>query len=247
MTKNARLPKTIGYFSTFVALGMALSVLGPTLPALAEQTGAELGEISFLFTARSLGYIVGSLLGGRLLDRLRGHPVLALSLGVMALALGIVPLLPLLWLLALAMLLLGVSEGVVDPGTNALMLWVHGDRAGPLVNALHFCWGVGAFLGPVVVAQAIARTGDIRWAYFFCALVALPVIVWLLCWPSPPRRTAAQAAPGREVDSRLVVLTSLFFLLYIGAEAGFGGWVSTYSLELEMADETTAAYLASAF
>ena len=70
-----------------------LAVLGPTLPALAEQTGAELGEISFLFTARSLGYIVGALLGGRLLDRLRGHPVLALSLGVMALALGIVPLL----------------------------------------------------------------------------------------------------------------------------------------------------------
>jgi fucose permease len=52
---------------------MALSVLGPTLPALTERTGAELAEISFLFTARSLGRIVGALLGGRLLDRFLRH------------------------------------------------------------------------------------------------------------------------------------------------------------------------------
>jgi FHS family Na+ dependent glucose MFS transporter 1 len=99
----------------------------------------------------------------------------------------------------------------------------------------------------VIVAQVVARTGDIRWAYWLVALVSLPVMGWLLRLPSPAQRTASQAEPGRQVDSGLVALTTLFFLLYIGAEQGLGGWISTYSLRLQLASETTAAYLASAF
>jgi fucose permease len=43
------------------------------------------------------------------------------------------------------------------------------------------------------------------------------------------------------------VLFVLFFALYVGAEVSFGGWVHTYSVTLGLADETTAAYLTSAF
>ena len=42
------------------------------LPALAEQTRSTLGQVSILFSARALGYLLGSLLGGRLFDRLPG-------------------------------------------------------------------------------------------------------------------------------------------------------------------------------
>jgi FHS family Na+ dependent glucose MFS transporter 1 len=45
----------------------------------------------------------------------------------------------------------------------------------------------------------------------------------------------------------LVFLVALFFFLYVGAEVGFGGWISSYVLALELYDEATAAYLTSAF
>ena len=74
--KNIRIAQTVSYFIAFVALGLAMASLGPTLPALAEQTRASVGEISYLFTVRSFGFLLGSLFGGRLYDRLRGHHVM---------------------------------------------------------------------------------------------------------------------------------------------------------------------------
>ena len=245
--RKGTVQKTAGYFGSFVAHGMAVSLLGPTLSALAAHTGSPLSQISFLFTARSLGYLLGALAGGSLYDRLRGHPVLVGGLGLMAIALIVVPVLPILWLLGIAVLFLGLAEGINEVGGNTLVLWVHREKAGPFANALHFFFGVGAFLGPVVVAQSVALTGDIRWAYWFCACVVVPVVFWLVRLPSPPRQASQARAGGRGADYGLVALVALFFLLYAGAEHSFGGWVASYSRAMRLASVAGASYLSSAF
>ncbi|NJN83632.1 MAG: MFS transporter [Caldilineaceae bacterium] len=78
------MPTTYAYFAAFIAIGLVAASLGPTLPRLAENTGVELGQISFLFTSRSLGYLIGSYLGGRFYDRLPGHPIMAATVLLMA-------------------------------------------------------------------------------------------------------------------------------------------------------------------
>ena len=92
--------KTIGYCVAFVALGLVMASLGPTLPGLAKNTRTHLSEISVLFTARALGYLIGSFQGGRLYDRVPGHPVMAAGLLVMAATMALVPAISWLWLLA---------------------------------------------------------------------------------------------------------------------------------------------------
>jgi FHS family Na+ dependent glucose MFS transporter 1 len=67
-------------------------VLGPPLPRLAEGTHTELGSMGVLFTFLSLGYVLGSLVGGRRLDRLSGNRVLTGALILMASAMGLLPL-----------------------------------------------------------------------------------------------------------------------------------------------------------
>src|SRR5512135_907733 len=74
---SKRIAITIAYFAALVMLGLSTAALGPTLPTLAEHTRTNLGQISFLFTARSLGYMLGSLRGGRAYDRTPGHPIMA--------------------------------------------------------------------------------------------------------------------------------------------------------------------------
>ena len=69
--------QTAAYFGVMVSLGLANAALGPTLPRVAAQAGVTIGAVSILFSARSLGYLCGSLLSGRLYDRLPGHPVMA--------------------------------------------------------------------------------------------------------------------------------------------------------------------------
>jgi FHS family Na+ dependent glucose MFS transporter 1 len=249
------------YFVGFVALGVAGATLGPALPALAENTGTLLSGIGILFTARSLGYLLGSFLSGSVYDRVHGHPVMAGTLVVIALALGLVPVLTVLWILVPLLLILGLAEGLLDVGGNTLLVWVYRERVAPYMNALHFFFGVGAFLAPVAIAQSVAATDGIRWAFWILSLAMLPVAVWLLRTPSPSGE--AEAAPaGGDPDSELidtpvgrpaaqsrllVLLIAIFFFLYVGIEIGFGGWVATYAVTTELAGEIQAAYLTSAF
>jgi FHS family Na+ dependent glucose MFS transporter 1 len=245
----------MGYYAAFVALGLSVASLGPTLPGLAEHTQTHLNEISFLFMARSLGYLLGSFLGGRLYDRVSGHPVMATALVVMAAMITLAPLMSLLWLLTAVLLMLGVAEGALDLGGNTLLVWMHPDQVGPFMNGLHFCFGVGAFLSPILVAQAVLMSSDITWAYWVLALLMLPTAVWLLRLSSPTVQVASKDEPVGQANHRstgarkhlLVALIALFLLLYVGAESSFGGWVYTYAVALDLTGETVAAYLTSAF
>lgn len=249
-------PQTLGYFITFVAVGMYTAALGPTLPNLADHIEVPLSEISFLFTAHALGYLLGSLLGGRLYDRMPGHPLMAAMLLLVTAMLALVPLSPTLWLLTAAWLLMGVAGGALDVGGNALMVWVHGRQVGPFMNGLHFFFGAGALLSPIIVALVLSASGGITWAYWLLAILVLPVALWLFRTPSPASPHDEQPSPtaangGISILSpqqrQIVFLIALLLLLYVGAEASFGGWISTYALALDVGDAAVAAYLTSAF
>jgi FHS family Na+ dependent glucose MFS transporter 1 len=253
--REVRLARTASYYAAFVALGMVGASLGPTLPGLAENTHTLLSEISFLFTARSLGYLLGSFLGGRLYDRTAGHPLMAFTVVVIAAMMALAPLIPLLPLLTAVLLILGAGEGTLDVGGNTLLVWVHRHQVGPFMNGLHFFFGVGAFLSPIIVAQTVLMSGDIVWAYWVLAVLILPVAIWLLRLSSPaaqndfqdPVEAQPTAGSGVARQPLLVALIAIFFFLYAGAEIGFGGWVFSYAVELDLSDKTYAAYLTSAF
>jgi fucose permease len=244
---NYRLSTTGGYYAAFIALGLAAAVLGPTLPGLAAHTRSGLAEISSLFMARSLGYLLGSGLGGRLYDRLPGHLLMAGMLGVMALTLALAPLIPWLWVLFGAMFVLGLGEGSVDVGGNTLLVWLHGKGVSPFMNGLHFFFGLGAFIAPVIIAQALARSGDIYWGYWTLAILILPVIFWLARLPSPATDAHSEKALPVKKDPWMVILVALFFFFYVGAEISFGGWIYSYATALNLSTPTMAAYLTSAF
>lgn len=247
LAQRGCLTKTIAYYTAFIALGMVTASLGPTLPGLAEHTRSSVGDMSFLFTARALGYLVGSLLGGRLYDRLAGHPLMAIVLGIMAVMMACLPLVFLLWALIAALLLLGMAQGVVDVGGNTLLVWVHRSKVGPFMNALHFFFGVGSFISPLIVAWAVAVNGDITWAYWILALIILPVAVWFGFLPSPQVQSEHTQIQTKTHHPFLMVGIAIFLFLHVGVQIGFGGWVFTYAVTADLADKTLAAYLTAAF
>jgi fucose permease len=166
----------------------------------------------------------------------------------MALSLALVPLMSALWPLVLVLLLLGVAQGVLDVGGNTLLVWVHRDRVGPYMNGLHFFYGLGASLAPIVVAQVLRIDGGFALAYWVLALLILPVFVWVLRLPSPPiRQVEEEGGSARQTRRLLVALIAIFFFLYVGAEVGYGGWIYTYAVTLRLLQETSAAYLVSVF
>jgi FHS family Na+ dependent glucose MFS transporter 1 len=246
-SRTSPFAKAAAYYAAFVALGLFGASMGPTLPYLAQHTGSRLSEISFLFTARALGYLLGSLVSGRLYDRLPGHRVLAGVLLLMAAMMAIVPTVSVLWLLAIVLLILGLGEGGLDVGGNALLVWVYQDRVSPFMNALHFFFGLGAFVSPIIIAFAIQASGDVTWAYWALALLMLPPLLWIIRLPSPKPMVVTEAHRSGGANRVLLALLVLSFFVYVGAELSFGGWIYTYALTLELGTATSAAYLTSLF
>jgi MFS transporter, FHS family, Na+ dependent glucose transporter 1 len=239
--------QTAACFAAFISLGLVTAAIGPTLPGLAQLSRVGMREISFLFTAQSLGYLFGSVLGGRLFDRVKGNPLMGIMLITMAAMAALVPLIQSLLLVIVVILILGTAEGVLDVGGNTLLVWVHRHRVGPFMNALHFFFGIGAVLSPVIVAQAILISAGIDWAYWALALMILPVALWVIRVPSPLAQRVVKESGATPVNTTLVVLIACFLFLYVGAEVGFSGWIYTYAVALGIGGETTSAYLTSAF
>ncbi|MGE0102449.1 MAG: MFS transporter [Blastocatellales bacterium] len=248
---NLTLRQNIGYYGSFLALGLIIASIGPALPYLARQTGSELREISYLFVARSLGFIVGSMIAGRIYDRIRGHPLLVG--GVLALAglSGAIPAVPWLWALVLLFFGLGLCGSAVSVGGSMLLVWANRDRLGSLLGGLHFIWGVGAFLSPIIVVRMIRMTGNIDAAFIVLSVLALPVCYWLLRLPSPPswRKSSDDLDGGGagQAKTSLAVMIWFFLFLYTGTEASIGNWIFTYAIRTRLENPTSAAYLNSAF
>lgn len=247
LTDNGRLFNTAGYSVAFIMLGLSRAVLGPTLPTLAGQTHVSLPAISILFTATALGGLVGSVAGGWLYDRLPGHPIMTTMMGVIAAIFVIIPIIPSLWMLTGLFLLLGIAESTVDLGGNTLLVWVHREKVGPFMNALHFFFGAGAFFSPVMVGWMIGRGADIMRVYWVLALLIVPVAIGLVFLPSPASHAATKVKEKARMNLAPVGGVALFFFLYTGSEVAFGGWIYTYAVKLSLAVPTQAAYLTSSF
>lgn len=241
------------YFLTygicFISLGLAMASLGPILPFLAEHIDVSLAMISFMFTASSLGYLTGSAGGGRLFDRFKGHRLMLIALGLMIVMALVIPITPVYTLLLVAMFIFGLGQGTLDIGGNVNLLWVYQSRVGPYMNALHFFFGVGALLAPIVIHQVMSlANGAITWPFWVMAMLFLPSVIglWLLRSPTNPEKDeSSQKSPS--ADFRLVILMMLLFFIYVGVEGGFGGWIFTYATEGKIASEAGASYMNSLF
>jgi FHS family Na+ dependent glucose MFS transporter 1 len=250
--KTDAIRHTFGYYFLFICLGLDVAITGPTLPALADQTKAGLGQIGLVFLAASIGYTLGTIIGGRILDHLRGHPVMGVAQLAAAALLVTVPLVPWFWLLLVVLACKGFAEGVINTGANALLVWTHKDKVGPFMNALHFFFGLGAFLSPFLVAQVVGIEGGYRWAYWIMAAIAALAGVRMLTMKGSPKPLHAQETETVQrtkgpLPIGLIISAMLFLFFYVGAEITFGGWIYTYAVTLNLASVAGAAYLTSAF
>ncbi len=239
--------KTAGYYLAFIAIGMTAAIMGPTLPDLAAQTKTGISGIGILFTLRAIGYLIGAWLGGRMYDRIQGHSLMTGSLVLMSITLFLVPLSAYLWLLMAVVLVMGFAEGIIDVGGNAMLVWVHGSKVGPFINGLHFFFGAGAFVAPLIVAQTL-NAGGSRLAYWVIAVLVAAPALWIVWLPSPASQaTQTEGKEQKTTNPLLLGLIALFLFLYVGVEIGYSGWLFTYAVETNLAAEASAAYLTSLF
>jgi len=146
-----KLFKTITLCAAYFSLGLCMSVTGPTLPFLQEQVGSSISQVSYIFTARSIGVLTGSFMGGFLMDRYNPYSLLFIVVALMAIGIGAMPWCRHLWLLMVSSSLIGIGGGFLDTGTSTLCLEMWGQGSGPYMQALHFTFAVGGSVAPLLV------------------------------------------------------------------------------------------------
>ena len=179
---------------------------------------------------------------------MNGHAVMAATIIAMSAMLALMPVLPNLALLLAVMVALGTAEGALGVGGNALLVWVHQSRVPPFMNALHFFYGVGTFISPLIIAATLSVNNSTVAAYFVLALIILPAAALLLRLPSPKNQQLSdEQSNADKINYKLVALIALLLCLYIGAEVSYGSWIYNYVLKMNLGDDKMAAYLTSIF
>lgn len=232
----------------FFVLGLAPAALGPTLMALAEQTGSKLQDVSIFFSMRSIGYLLSARLIGSLYDRRAGHPIMAAALVCMLVLLFVLPFITNLYLLSGTFLIHGILSAFVDLGGNILLIWAFHKNTGPYLNGLHFSFGLGAVTAPLLVAFTINAGHAPVYAYWLIGLLIIPSIFLIARQPSPQNPYVGNQEESESDKAPIpVYLVVAFFFLYGGSEVSIGGWIHSYGFRYNGMEETRAAYLTSSF
>lgn len=235
----------VACYATMAMLGITISLLGPSLPALAARVQVSLPQAGVLFTFFATGSVIATLLVARLNDRPIRHLVLITGALTMALGHRLFASSNTLTQAALAVTLIGLAMSTAGTGPNAIIADLYRGRAGQALNALHISAGMGAFIGPLLLGIALRLGGDYRAVYRLAAALMLVIAaIWSFSLPPKPERDAKREPVSLKWLAPLL-LVFVLTVLYTGTETTIGGWLFTYARDAIGQDATAASLVTS--
>jgi fucose permease len=251
-------------YLAFISLGLPDSLLGVSWSLMQTEFGAPLETAGLLFMTIAAGTIISSLTSGIVLRRY-GTGIVTFSSCLMTAGalLGFHFSSSIFWLFICA-IPLGLGAGAVDAGINN---YVASHYKAHHMSWLHCFWGVGATLGPVIMAQFIS--GQQSWRSGYLAIAGLQFVLVVILffslplWAKVGRTNSSNGTIELEnthsdgldqknlkpMQIRGVKLALFAFLFYCGAEATMGLWGSSFlvnvkQLSVEMAAKWVSLYYA---
>jgi fucose permease len=228
-----------------IVLGLPGTVLG--LPETAAELGLTLTSRGSLIASLFVGLLVGSLLSGPIVDAIGYRATLALSSGLVALALPLLALVRTPLFAGAAIVALGVAAAGMNTASNALSSDLFpGDRARRM-NRLAVLVGIGGVLMPVAT---VVSSVVVSWRTIVVAGGVLALLVALACAFVPsvtavPRQHSTAEAIRRFARRPGFLWLCAALLLGGGNEASLAGWISTYLQAAGFSAATATWVLAS--
>ncbi|MEH7226456.1 MFS transporter [Bacillus sp. JJ1566] len=243
-------------YLAFISLGLPDSLLGAAWPVMQPDFGAPLETAGFLFMTIAGGTIISSLVSGRVLRRFGTGKVTIVSVLMTAAALLGFHFAPsVAWLIVCA-IPLGLGAGAVDAGLND---YVATHYKAHHMSWLHCFWGVGATLGPIIMAQFILEGNAWRNGYFVISGIQFALVIILLftlpLWTRVTRNSnstlVTEVSKGvmddegakdvKPLQIKGVKFALVSFLFYCAVEATVGLWGSSFLVNIKGLSPATAA------
>ena len=253
-------------YLAFISLGLPDSLLGVAWPVMQLNINAPFQAAGIVSMTIAGGTILSSLASGSVIKRLGTGKVTFISCLMTASSLLGFSFAPSLFWLILLAIPLGLGAGSVD---SALNNYVATHYKAHHMSWLHCFWGVGATLGPIIMAQFIARQGAWRSGYLTISVLQFMLTVLLFftlpLWNQVRHDDKTRSVDlSKDEDAKIispleavakvkplqingVKLALVSFLFYCGTEATMGLWGSSFLVNVKDLPVAVAAQWVSLY
>jgi fucose permease len=223
--------------------GVVAAMLGTLMPTF-NLTPEQNASIAL---AQALGLVLASLSAGPIVDNKGKKVALVTSLGIISLALYLIPNSGGDYdKLRMYLFLLGFGGGILVTAGNALASDVNEERRASTLNFLNLFFGLGGLATPFVAANLLG--GDaVRLAYLAAILTTL-VFFFHIATPMPKptgERGFKMSEAGVVLSRPALWLLSLFLFLYVACEVGVWNWLANYLEKVRGLDHDRALNILS--
>ena len=243
-------------YLAFISLGLPDSLLGSAWPSIYGSFGVSIESAGIISIIVSACTVASSLSSDRIIRRFGVGRVTFISVVMTALALIGFSFSSSFALLCMFAIPLGFGAGSVDAALNNFVALHYKAKH---MSWLHCFWGVGASLGPIVMAYSLLRMQSWHAGYRIIGILQFALVAVLLLalplWEKVPSATVenVDTKPATVPMRRLIRLSGarqvlLAFFCYCGIEHTVGLWGSSYLVTVhEIAAETAAGWISLYF
>lgn len=186
--------------------GIGQGAIAPVIPLSARDLGGSVATAGLVVALLGVGKIVGDLPAGMLAVRLGERRAMLFALAVVLAALTACLLAPSVFVLAAAVVLIGISSSVFGLARHAYVTEaIPFELRGRALSTLGGMQRIGLFAGPFLGAAAMSRLG-LDGAYWVHVVVAVAAAIVLVVVPEPPAAGARERAAPQQPDNTARVI-----------------------------------------
>jgi fucose permease len=244
--RNRAVVKTLTYLM-FAMFAMTTDSVGVIIPEIIRTFQLSLTAAGTFQYATMTGIALAGLLLGSLADRFGRRPTIVVGLMLFAAACFLLVAGETFVVFALLLGLSGLAIGIFKTGALALIGDISTSTAQhtSIMNTAEGFFGVGAIIGPAIVARLLGAGLSWQWLYAIAGVICVGLIVLALLvkYPEASRTADSGGFSGtrRAMKNPYVLAFSMGAFLYVGVEAAVYVWMPT----LLAAYTGTATWLAT--
>ena len=206
-----------------------------------ERLGLSAGQLGIALVGVSIGALIAMPLAGRLVARRGSRPVTRAGALAFGAALILPAYAPSFALLMIALVLLGMANGVLDVAMNAQAAAVQHSYGRPIMSRIHALYSfgglVGAVIGGRIAARHISPGPHLLVAGLLIASAAGAVAFTML----PATDDAVADSPRLALPNRALATLSLLAFFVLFGEGAMMNWSAVYLRDISGAGPGLAA------
>lgn len=241
-------------FISYITLGLPDSAWGTVWPFMRESLGMPIASASIFTMVVTAFSALSSALAPKVSAKVGPGVILAVCSLITGVGILGVYFATNFYIMVAIGAVLGIAGGGVDVSVND---FVADHYSSGVMNVVHAMWGLGAFLGPLIVTGSMNDSGSWRTGFLVLAIVQL-VCAGLLFSSLPLWKKKLPPVVKKDVDhvptatnkkkaTLAILLMAVLYFVYTGVEQVVGAWLNTLLIEKRMFSATVGGACVSCY